>query len=48
MPWLDRALAGRLFEGMLTIRVTDARMMALQRQGPHRLLRRGHGPGRRR
>ena len=31
--WLDRALARRLFEGMLTIRVTDARMMALQRQG---------------
>ncbi len=33
VPWLDRALARRLFEGMLTIRVTDARMMALQRQG---------------
>ena len=31
--WLDRALARRLFEGMLRIRVTDARMMALQRQG---------------
>src|SRR5918993_5363477 len=30
---LDRALARRLFEGMLKIRVTDARMMALQRQG---------------
>lgn len=30
---LDRALALRLFEGMLKIRVTDARMMALQRQG---------------
>lgn len=30
---LDRALAERLFEGMLRIRVTDARMMALQRQG---------------
>lgn len=30
---LDRALARRLFEGMLRIRVTDARMMALQRQG---------------
>src|SRR5690606_13849582 len=29
----DRALARRLFEGMLRIRVTDARMMALQRQG---------------
>jgi pyruvate dehydrogenase E1 component alpha subunit len=33
LGWLDRALARRLFEGMLTIRVTDARMMALQRQG---------------
>ena len=30
---LDRALALRLFEGMVRIRVTDARMMALQRQG---------------
>ncbi|HEU0036737.1 MAG TPA: thiamine pyrophosphate-dependent enzyme [Kofleriaceae bacterium] len=30
---LDRDLARRLFEGMLRIRVTDARMMALQRQG---------------
>jgi pyruvate dehydrogenase E1 component alpha subunit/2-oxoisovalerate dehydrogenase E1 component alpha subunit len=29
----DQALARRLFEGMLRIRVTDARMMALQRQG---------------
>jgi pyruvate dehydrogenase E1 component alpha subunit len=29
----DRALARLLFEGMLRIRVTDARMMALQRQG---------------
>ena len=29
----DRVLARRLFEGMLRIRVTDARMMALQRQG---------------
>jgi len=29
----DRELARRLFEGMLRIRVTDARMMALQRQG---------------
>src|SRR5215475_14396533 len=29
----DRTLARRLFEGMLRIRVTDARMMALQRQG---------------
>ena len=33
VPWLDRALARRLYDGMLTIRVTDARMMALQRQG---------------
>src|SRR5215470_4463801 len=30
---LDRALACRLFEAMVRIRVTDARMMALQRQG---------------
>lgn len=30
---LDRELARRLLEGMLRIRVTDARMMALQRQG---------------
>ncbi len=30
---LDRAFALRLFEGMLRIRVLDARMMALQRQG---------------
>jgi pyruvate dehydrogenase E1 component alpha subunit len=30
---IDRSLARRLFEGMLRIRVTDARMMALQRQG---------------
>ncbi|MEO6772800.1 MAG: thiamine pyrophosphate-dependent enzyme [Kofleriaceae bacterium] len=29
----DPALARQLFEGMLRIRVTDARMMALQRQG---------------
>src|SRR5262245_43847108 len=29
----DRVLARRLFEGMLRVRVTDARMMALQRQG---------------
>src|SRR4051812_45720782 len=29
----DRALSRQLFEGMLRIRVTDARMMALQRQG---------------
>jgi pyruvate dehydrogenase E1 component alpha subunit len=33
ISWLDRSLARRLYEGMLTIRVTDARMMALQRQG---------------
>jgi pyruvate dehydrogenase E1 component alpha subunit/2-oxoisovalerate dehydrogenase E1 component alpha subunit len=30
---LDRELARRLFEGMVRIRVIDARMMALQRQG---------------
>jgi len=30
---LDRDLARTLFEGMVRIRVTDARMMALQRQG---------------
>jgi pyruvate dehydrogenase E1 component alpha subunit/2-oxoisovalerate dehydrogenase E1 component alpha subunit len=30
---LDRELARRLFAGMVQIRVTDARMMALQRQG---------------
>ncbi len=30
---IDRTLARRMFEGMLRIRVTDARMMALQRQG---------------
>jgi pyruvate dehydrogenase E1 component alpha subunit/2-oxoisovalerate dehydrogenase E1 component alpha subunit len=30
---LDRGLATKLFEGMVRIRVTDARMMALQRQG---------------
>lgn len=30
---LDRALARELFAGMVRIRVTDARMMALQRQG---------------
>lgn len=30
---LDRELCRRLFEGMVRIRVTDARMMALQRQG---------------
>ena len=33
LGWLDRALARRLFDGMLRIRVTDARLMALQRQG---------------
>src|SRR5678815_48414 len=33
LDWLDPALARRLFEGMVQIRVTDARMMALQRQG---------------
>src|ERR1044071_5147229 len=30
---IDRTLARQLFEGMLRIRVTDARMMALERQG---------------
>jgi len=30
---VDKALARKLYEGMLRIRVTDARMMALQRQG---------------
>jgi pyruvate dehydrogenase E1 component alpha subunit/2-oxoisovalerate dehydrogenase E1 component alpha subunit len=30
---IDRTFARTLFEGMLRIRVTDARMMALQRQG---------------
>ncbi|HEY4178986.1 MAG TPA: thiamine pyrophosphate-dependent enzyme [Kofleriaceae bacterium] len=30
---LDKHLARKLFEGMIRIRVTDARMMALQRQG---------------
>ena len=30
---LERELARKLFEGMVRIRVTDARMMALQRQG---------------
>jgi pyruvate dehydrogenase E1 component alpha subunit/2-oxoisovalerate dehydrogenase E1 component alpha subunit len=33
ITWLDRELALQLFEGMVRIRVTDARMMALQRQG---------------
>src|SRR5215813_2556548 len=33
LGWLDRALARRLFDAMVRIRVTDARMMALQRQG---------------
>ena len=33
IAWLDRELGRRLYEGMLLIRVTDARMMALQRQG---------------
>jgi len=33
LTWLDRELARRLFDGMLRIRVTDARLMALQRQG---------------
>src|SRR5262245_37306603 len=33
LGWLDPALAQRLFHGMIRIRVIDARMMALQRQG---------------
>ena len=33
LGWLDKPLARKLFDGMLRIRVTDARMMALQRQG---------------
>jgi pyruvate dehydrogenase E1 component alpha subunit/2-oxoisovalerate dehydrogenase E1 component alpha subunit len=33
LAWLDRPLAQRLFHGMVRIRVIDARMMALQRQG---------------
>jgi pyruvate dehydrogenase E1 component alpha subunit len=33
LGWLDRALARRMFDAMVRIRVTDARMMALQRQG---------------
>ena len=33
IAWLDRDLARRMYEGMLLVRVTDARMIALQRQG---------------
>jgi pyruvate dehydrogenase E1 component alpha subunit len=33
LGWLDRSLARKLFDGMVRIRITDARMMALQRQG---------------
>jgi pyruvate dehydrogenase E1 component alpha subunit len=33
LEWLDRNLARTLFHGMVRIRITDARMMALQRQG---------------
>jgi len=33
LDWVDRALARKLFQGMVRIRITDARMMALQRQG---------------
>jgi len=33
LGWLDRTLARRLFDGMVRIRVIDARLMALQRQG---------------
>src|ERR1043165_2479439 len=32
-PHVDREVARQLFEGMVRIRVTDARMMALQRRG---------------
>jgi pyruvate dehydrogenase E1 component alpha subunit/2-oxoisovalerate dehydrogenase E1 component alpha subunit len=33
LGWLDAELGRRLFRGMLTIRVMDQRLMALQRQG---------------
>jgi pyruvate dehydrogenase E1 component alpha subunit len=33
LDWLDRSLARTLFVGMVRIRITDTRMMALQRQG---------------
>lgn len=33
LAWLERDLARRLYHGMLTIRVMDARLLALQRQG---------------
>jgi pyruvate dehydrogenase E1 component alpha subunit len=33
LRWLDDELARRLYRGMLTIRVMDQRLMALQRQG---------------
>ena len=33
LEWVDRTLARKLFQGMVRIRITDARMMALQRQG---------------
>jgi pyruvate dehydrogenase E1 component alpha subunit len=33
LDWLEPELARRLFRGMLTIRVMDQRLMALQRQG---------------
>jgi pyruvate dehydrogenase E1 component subunit alpha len=33
VAWLDREQALRLHEGMLTIRIVDARLMTLQRQG---------------
>ena len=33
LAWLDAELARRLYTGMLTIRVMDQRLMALQRQG---------------
>jgi pyruvate dehydrogenase E1 component alpha subunit len=33
LDWVDRNLARTLFHGMVRIRITDTRMMALQRQG---------------
>jgi pyruvate dehydrogenase E1 component alpha subunit/2-oxoisovalerate dehydrogenase E1 component alpha subunit len=33
LAWLDRDLALRLYRGMVTIRVMDARLIAIQRQG---------------
>jgi pyruvate dehydrogenase E1 component alpha subunit len=33
LPWLDAELARRLYRGMVSLRVVDQRLMALQRQG---------------